>query len=112
MKGHNPSHWRRALFALGLAASPAIAAPGAPQIDWMETSFAIIEVDDAATAYENLVTVHDYAEVPVAWTKWSGDDGDTVQYLLRSPSTTPSPRCRKASRGKITRRPTRATSAS
>lgn len=82
MKGLNPSLWRRALLALGLASSPALAAPGAPQIDWMETEYAIIEVDDSATAYEDLVTVKDYAEVPVSWTKWSGDDGDTVQYLL------------------------------
>ena len=82
MKGLTPSHWRRALFALGLASSSAIAAPGAPTIDWMETSFAIIEVDEAATAYEQLVTINDYAEVPVAWSKWSGDPATTAQYLL------------------------------
>lgn len=83
MKGLTPSHWRRALLALGLASSSAaIAAPGAPTIDWMETSFAIIEVDEAATAYEQLVTINDYAEVPVAWSKWSGDPATTAQYLL------------------------------
>ncbi|MBY6191880.1 chitinase [Microbulbifer agarilyticus] len=48
----------------------------------METSFAIIEVDEAATAYEQLVTINDYAEVPVAWSKWSGDPATTAQYLL------------------------------
>ncbi|WP_406828011.1 glycosyl hydrolase family 18 protein [Microbulbifer sp. ARAS458-1] len=83
MKGLTPSPWRRALLALGLAtSSTAIAAPGAPTIEWMETSFAIIEVDDAATAYEQLITVNDYAEVPVEWTKWSGDPATTAQYLL------------------------------
>ncbi|MBB5212721.1 glycosyl hydrolase family 18 protein [Microbulbifer hydrolyticus] len=82
MKGLTPSHWRRALLALGLASSSAIAAPGAPTIEWMETSFAIIEVDEAATAYEQLVTINDYAEVPVAWSKWSGDPATTAQYLL------------------------------
>lgn len=88
MTSLTPSHWRRALLALGfasfasLASFSALAAPGAPQVDWMETNFAIIEVDDAATAYEQMITVHDYAEVPVSWTKWSGGDGDTVQYLL------------------------------
>ena len=82
MKGLTPSHWRRALLAFGLASTSAIAAPGAPTIDWMETSFAIIEVDDAATAYEQLITVNDYAEVPVAWSKWSGDAATTARYLL------------------------------
>ncbi|WP_193161300.1 glycosyl hydrolase family 18 protein [Microbulbifer hainanensis] len=78
----SPSHWRRALLALGLASSSALAAPGAPQIEWMETTYALVEVDDTATAYESLVTLHDAVDVPVSWTKWSGDDGNTVQYLL------------------------------
>ncbi|WP_334078749.1 glycosyl hydrolase family 18 protein [Microbulbifer sp. M83] len=83
MKIINPARWRRALLALGLAGtSTALAAPGAPQIEWMETNFALVEVDDTATAYEQIVTIRDYAEVPVSWTKYSGDDGDTVQYLL------------------------------
>lgn len=82
MKGLTPSHWRRALLALSLASSSVIAAPGAPTIDWMETSFAIIEVDDAATAYEQLVTINDYAEIPVSWSKWSGDTATKAQYLL------------------------------
>ena len=82
MQGFNLSHWRGALLALGLTSAPVMAAPGAPQIEWMETSFALVEIDDTATAYEQLVTVKDYAEVPVAWTKWSGDDATTAQYLL------------------------------
>ncbi|MEW5249584.1 glycosyl hydrolase family 18 protein [Microbulbifer sp. 2201CG32-9] len=78
----NPLRWRSLMLTLGLASSPLMAAPGTPQIDWMESSFAIIDVDAAATAYEQLVTVREYAEVPVAWTKWSGDDADRVRYLL------------------------------
>ncbi|MEX2963883.1 glycosyl hydrolase family 18 protein [Microbulbifer sp. TYP-18] len=78
----NPLRWRSLMLALGLASTPLMAAPGTPQIDWMESSFAIIDVDAAATAYEQLVTVREYAEVPVAWTKWSGDDADRVRYLL------------------------------
>ncbi|WP_444928028.1 glycosyl hydrolase family 18 protein [Microbulbifer sp. TRSA002] len=74
--------WRQTLLLFALASSPALAAPGAPTIDNMEASFAIIEVDETATAYEQLVTVKDYAEVPVAWSKFSGDDADTAQYLL------------------------------
>lgn len=82
MKKLTPSSWRRVLIALGFASSPVFAAPGAPTIDWMESSFAIVEVDDAATAYEQLITVNDYAEVPVSWSKWSGDAATTARYLL------------------------------
>lgn len=68
------------IFAL--ASSTALAVPGTPTINNMETSFAIIEVDEAATAYEQLVTIKDHAELPVAWSKFSGDEADTAQYLL------------------------------
>lgn len=66
-----------------LLATPALAAaPGKPSLDWMETSFALIEVDDAATAYQNLLTIHDSVSVPVAWTAYAGDGATRVQYLL------------------------------
>ncbi|UTM58124.1 glycosyl hydrolase family 18 protein [Photobacterium sp. CCB-ST2H9] len=54
----------------------AMAAPGTPQIAWMETDYAIIEVDQAASAYTSLVTVKPAAEVPVAWQRYSGDPAD------------------------------------
>ncbi|KXF82131.1 glycosyl hydrolase family 18 protein [Enterovibrio coralii] len=61
---------------------PALAAPGAPVISWMETNFSIIEVNDAATAYKDLVTVKPYAEVPVTWDRWSGEPADSWRVLL------------------------------
>ena len=71
-----------ALALTGPATGTALALPGVPQIDWMETEFALVEVDDAAIAYSDLVTVHDAVAVPVSWTKWSGDAGTTVEYRL------------------------------
>lgn len=66
----------------GVSVAPAMAAPGAPIISWMETNFSIIEVNDAATAYKDLVVVKPYAEVPVTWDRWSGEPGDTWRVLL------------------------------
>ena len=57
-------------------------APGTPTINWMETNFSIIAVDQNATAYENLVTVNDFAQVPVGWAKSSGGNGDKARYVL------------------------------
>lgn len=66
----------------GVSVAPAMAAPGAPITSWMETNFSIIEVNDAATAYKDLVVVKPYAEVPVTWDRWSGEPGDTWRVLL------------------------------
>ncbi|WP_028022797.1 glycosyl hydrolase family 18 protein [Enterovibrio calviensis] len=66
----------------GAISSPALAAPGAPIIGWGETNFAIIEVNDAATAYKDLVTVKPFAEVPVSWDRWSGDPAESWRVLL------------------------------
>jgi chitinase len=73
-----------ALMVAGLFASSAYAAaPGKPTIGWGETKFAIVEVDQAATAYNKLVTVHaDGAPVSVSWNLWSGDVGQTAKVLL------------------------------
>ena len=59
-----------------------VAAPGPANIDWMDESFAIIEIDPNASAYSNLVTVNDYADVPVSWSRWSGEPATTARYLL------------------------------
>ena len=74
-------------IALGICAllsmsQALVAAPGAANIDWMEESFAIIEIDPTASSYSNLVMVNDYAEVPVSWSKWSGEPATTARYLL------------------------------
>ncbi|WP_421255669.1 glycosyl hydrolase family 18 protein [Aeromonas sp. 600282] len=58
------------------------AAPGKPTIGWGPTKFAIVEVDQAATSYNNLVKVKDAADVEVSWNLWSGDVGQTAGVLL------------------------------
>ncbi|MBV7297592.1 glycosyl hydrolase family 18 protein [Enterovibrio paralichthyis] len=81
----NKQAFLKGLLAASIASaisSPAIAAPGAPIISWMETNFAIIEVNDAATAYKDLVKVKPYAEVPVTWDRWSGEPADSWRVLL------------------------------
>lgn len=72
-----------ALATLALSASSVnAAAPGAATIEWMENNFAIIEIDETASAYADLVSRKDHAEIPVSWTKWSGDAATSAQYLL------------------------------
>lgn len=72
-----------ALATIALSASSVnAAAPGAATIEWMENNFAIIEIDETASAYADLVNRKDHAEVPVSWTKWSGDAATSAQYLL------------------------------
>jgi len=74
------------LVALSVAAatmsSSVLAAPGTPQLSWMETDYAIVEVDQAATAYKDLVTVKTAADVPVAWQRYSGDTADRWKVKL------------------------------
>lgn len=71
------------LGAVGLmSASAVLAAPGQPTISWMETNFALVEIDQNGTVYNQTVKRKDFAEVPVSWNKWSGADGNRVDYLL------------------------------
>ena len=67
--------------AMGLS-SQAMAAPGAPIVQWMEDNYSIIEVNQAASAYKDLVVIKDAATVPVAWDMWSGAPGTKWQVLL------------------------------
>lgn len=72
-----------ALVVASVFASSAYASvPGKPTIGWGETNFSIIEVNQAATAYNQLVTVKDAAEVSVNWNLWSGELGDTAKVLF------------------------------
>ncbi len=72
-----------ALVVASALAAPAMAAkPGKPALAWGETKFSIIEINQAATAYNQLVTVKDAANVSVSWNLWSGDVGDTAKVLL------------------------------
>ncbi|PKQ81797.1 glycoside hydrolase [Aeromonas sobria] len=66
-----------------LASSAAYAAaPGKPAIGWGPTKFAIVEVNPSASAYNQLVTRKDAADVTVTWNIWSGDIGQTAKVLL------------------------------
>ena len=72
-----------ALVVASALAAPAMAAkPGKPALAWGETKFSIIEINQAATAYNQMVTVKDAANVSVSWNLWSGDVGDTAKVLL------------------------------
>ncbi|MCE9850483.1 hypothetical protein LZ626_20650, partial [Aeromonas allosaccharophila] len=65
-----------------LASSAAhAAAPGKPAIGWGPTKFAIVEVNQSATAYNELVKVKDGADVTVTWNIWSGDIGQSAKVL-------------------------------
>ncbi|CAJ1896649.1 hypothetical protein PEKONANI_03699 [Aeromonas jandaei] len=71
-------------LAVGLFCTSAAyaAAPGKPTIGWGPTKFAIVEVNQMATSYNELVKVKDAADVEVSWNLWSGDVGQTAKVLL------------------------------
>ena len=70
------------LIGSTLCSAAQAAAPGKPTIAWSNTKFAIVEVDQAATAYNNLVKVKNAADVSVSWNLWNGDAGTTAKILL------------------------------
>lgn len=70
------------VIGAGLLATAACAPPGKPSLGWGERTFAIIEVNQAATAYNQLVTKKDAADVSVTWNVWSGDPADKSRVLL------------------------------
>ncbi|XP_045503849.1 chitinase A-like [Colias croceus] len=70
------------IVALGLFAAAQCAPPGKPTLGWGERTFAIVEVNQAATAYNQLVTRKDAADVTVSWNVWSGDSAETAKVLL------------------------------
>ncbi len=76
----------RVAMAMGLAGSlfsmSVNAAPGQPRIEWMETNFALVEVAESGTAYNQVITKKDFAEVPVSWAKSGGTNGSRVEYRL------------------------------
>lgn len=71
-------------LAVGLCCTTSVyaAPPGKPAIASGPTKFAVVEVDMAATAYNNLVKVKDAADVEVSWNLWSGDVGQSAKVLL------------------------------
>ncbi len=72
-----------AVLIASMIAGPTFAdAPSKPSISLPQQVYSIVEVNAAATAYNELVTVNDAATVTVNWTLWYGDSGDTVKVLL------------------------------
>ena len=71
-----------AAMFLALSDPTYAAAPSQAIIAWMETDFSIIDVDQTATSYKHLVTVKEFAEVPVTWDRWSGEPAETWKVLL------------------------------
>ncbi|KAJ2954904.1 hypothetical protein O0L34_g3227 [Tuta absoluta] len=75
-------HTLALLVGVGLLALAHCAPPGKPQLGWGERTFAIVEVNQAATAYNQLVKRHDGADVSVTWNVWSGDPATSSKVLL------------------------------
>lgn len=72
-----------ALFIAAATSSAFAAAPGTPSISSGNDKFALVEVDQAAQAYNNLVKVHkDGVDVKVEWNVWSGDAPTSAKVLL------------------------------
>lgn len=76
--------WQPALtFVLaGFFAIAECGPPGRPSLGWGERTFAIVEVNQAATAYNQLVHRKDAADVSVTWNVWTGDAADSSKVLL------------------------------
>src|SRR5690606_7992421 len=72
-----------ALFIAAATSSVFAAAPGTPSISSGNDKFALVEVDQAAQDYNNLVKVHnDGVDVKVEWNVWSGDAPTSAKVLL------------------------------
>lgn len=75
--------WQQALtFVLAGLTIAECGPPGRPSLGWGERTFAIVEVNQAATAYNQLVNRKDAADVSVTWNVWSGDAADSSKVLL------------------------------
>lgn len=58
------------------------AAPGKHSIEWGDTTFTIVKVDPSATAYTQLVTLKEAADVRVSWALYSGQAATAAKVLL------------------------------
>lgn len=58
------------------------APPGTPVIDWADRNYALVQVNQEATSYEKLVTLHKSIDVGVVWNVWSGNAGDSAYVLF------------------------------
>ena len=72
-----------ALFIAAATSSAFAAAPGTPSITSGNDKFALVEVDQAAQDYNNLIKVHkEGVDVKVEWNVWSGDAPTSAKVLL------------------------------
>ncbi|CAG5056776.1 unnamed protein product [Parnassius apollo] len=75
-------HIMKLLLGVGFLAFVKCGPPGKPSLGWGERVFSIVEVNQAATAYNQLVKKKDAADVTVTWNVWSGDPADKARVLL------------------------------
>ncbi|CAM4108891.1 glycosyl hydrolase family 18 protein [Vibrio neonatus] len=65
------------------AAPTFAAAPGEPVLSWGDHTYAMVEVDPEAVAYQKVVkAVHTELDIEVTWDVWTGDPADTARVLL------------------------------
>lgn len=70
-------------IAIATICTPAFAAlPSKPSLSSGNDKFALVEVDQAATAYNQLVKVNNSVNVVVEWNIWSGDPGTSAKVLM------------------------------
>ncbi|QOD39972.1 chitinase [Matsumuraeses phaseoli granulovirus] len=57
--------------------------PGKPQLKWATHKYFLVELNEQATSYENLIiNVHKSVNVTLKWDVWSGDKGNRSQLLF------------------------------
>lgn len=71
-----------AIAVASLSAPAWSALPGKPSLGSGNDKFALVEVDQSATAYNQLVKVNNAANVVVEWNIWSGDTGTSAKVLM------------------------------
>lgn len=70
-------------IAIATICTPAFAAlPSKPALSSGNDKFALVEVDQAATAYNQLVKVNNSVNVVVEWNIWSGAPGTSAKVLM------------------------------
>lgn len=70
-------------LATTLCVSAAYAAPPpVPTLGWGDHNYALVEVDQSAVAYKDLVTVHEEVNIEVTWELPWGTDGSTIANIL------------------------------
>lgn len=71
-----------AMTIASLSTSSWAALPSKPSISSGNDKFALVEIDQSATAYNDLVKVNNAANVVVEWNIWNGDTGTSAKVLM------------------------------